>query len=98
MEEVEESQEMKKVERHQPEEEELELGLSLGAKKFTSCNATPSKSTCRILTAKDFRPVNGGPTSSACSSSSAVGSGGTKRANPGPTSPERVGGSSQPPR
>ncbi|KAF3319879.1 auxin-responsive protein IAA10-like isoform X1 [Carex littledalei] len=102
MDEVEETHEMREVEQNQAaaekeEEEELELGLSLGAKKFTTCNTTASKSTCRILTAKDFRPVTGGPTSSASSSSSAVGSGGTKRAKPGPTSPEGAVGSSQPP-
>lgn len=99
MEEVEETHEMREVEQNQAAaEEELELGLSLGAKKFTTCNTTSSKSTCRILTAKDFRPVTGGPTSSASSSSSAVGSGGTKRAKPGPSSPEGAVGSSQPPR
>ncbi|KAF3335467.1 putative aux/IAA protein [Carex littledalei] len=101
MEEVEETHEIRKVEQNQPaeeeEEEELELGLSLGAKKFTNCNTTPSKSTYRILTAKDFRPVIGGHTSSASSSSSSVGSGGTKRAKAGPTSPEGAVGSSQPP-
>lgn len=100
MEEVEETREMKKVEGDRAEVEELELGLSLGARKFTSCNTTSSKSICRILTAKDFRPVTGGTTtSSASSSSSSVGSGGNKRAKPGPTSPEGAGGgSSQPSR
>ncbi|XP_078182648.1 auxin-responsive protein IAA10-like [Carex rostrata] len=99
MEEVEETHEMREVEQNQAvaAEEELELGLSLGAKKFTTCNTTSSKSTCRILTAKDFRPLTGGPTSSASSSSSAVGSGGTKRAKPGPSLPEGAVGSSQPP-
>ncbi|KAJ3689067.1 hypothetical protein LUZ61_018231 [Rhynchospora tenuis] len=102
MEEVEENQEMKKVQQNpsssEEEEEELELGLSLGAKKFTSCNATSNKSTCRILTAKDFHPAGvGGPTSSASSSSSSVGSGGGKRAKPGPASPDGGSGSSQQP-